>query len=264
MVKPGAFSKSTTLKIAIGAFSLIIIGLLVFAVFVKHIQLSIDSNNLPKIIEASVLDVNQLGAISKFRSSSGHDFSDSSSPCSSMKHYFEAPADIRLRLDGAGSIPQGTPNAITGMAVSSPVTGTIEQIVSEQFPLGKQIYIRSTSAPTFVVRLFHVYLNDSLSRGSRVKAGDQVGYIWRGQTMDVAVEASALTGRHFFSYFEMMSDAVVSEYQKIGLANADQVIISEEARAAAPLQCNGEQFVNSNSSNGGEMYNPEDYFVVTP
>ena len=43
---------------------------------------------LPKFITASHVNISDIAYVSKFRSSAGHDFSDSFEVCCSMKHYF--------------------------------------------------------------------------------------------------------------------------------------------------------------------------------
>jgi hypothetical protein len=43
---------------------------------------------LPKFITASHIEISEIAYVSKFRSSAGHDFSDSFETCCSMKHYF--------------------------------------------------------------------------------------------------------------------------------------------------------------------------------
>ncbi len=43
---------------------------------------------LPKFITASHIKISDISHVSKFRSSAGHDFSDSFEECCSMKHYF--------------------------------------------------------------------------------------------------------------------------------------------------------------------------------
>jgi hypothetical protein len=222
----------------------VLIGFSTVFVSVKGVPaLSLDENNLPKFIKANYINLDDVGYVSQFRSNNGHDFSDATSPCSSMKHYFDFPEDRMLRIGGVKDIPP-TPTVATGEPIYSPVDGTIVGISSENFPLGKQFSIRVASDPQFTVRIFHTYPLDGVAVGKTVKAGEQIGIITKGQGSDIAVEANALTGRTFYSIFEVMSDDLFAQYKAHGATSRDQFILSADYRKQHPLKCEGEQFVD--------------------
>jgi hypothetical protein len=49
------------------------------------------------------------------------------------------------------------------------------------------------------------------------------------------------------SYFEVITDALFSEYSKRGIIHRDDVIISKATRDANPLTCSGDVFVSSDT-----------------
>lgn len=206
---------------------------------------SVDYANPPKIVQADAVDLSHFYSISKFRSGSGHDFSDGTESCRSMKHYFipltttyYEPASIPKTLDPATSTPE-----------YGPIDGTISQMVDEQYPLGKQIYITSTAYPSITIRLFHVFPLSTIKEGQTVKAGDRIGSLLPDQETDISVTIRSGNKEHYVSYFSVMSDSVFAKYQARGITDRDQLIISKAARDASPLTCSGEQFANSNGDN---------------
>jgi len=210
-------------------------------------QSSYTEQNLPQFIKAHYIDIKNIGYISQFRSDNGHDFSDQTSTCSSMKHYFEFPSEQRLDVNGPIGIP-ADPTQQNGVKIYSPVDGTIVDIQSEQFPLGKQIYIQVKDYTDFKVRLFHIYPLATLKVGQSVKAGEQVGIINMGQGTDIAVEARINSSRKFYSIFEVMTDKLFEDYIAKGAKSKNDFILSEEYRKANPLTCNGERFTNTSES----------------
>jgi hypothetical protein len=209
--------------------------------------ISVDQNNLPLFIKSHYIKLENVGSISKFRSNNGHDFSDPTSPCSSMKHYFSFPEATALRISGPADIP-AAPTSANGIPIYSPVDGTIITVESEQFPLGKQIHIRVNSNPEFVVRLFHIYPLETINEGQTITAGTQIGLISNGQGSDIAVEANSLRGRKYYSIFEVMTDNLFKDYTARGATSRDEFILSEEYRKQNPLKCNGEQFVTTGNN----------------
>lgn len=221
---------------------------------------SVDENNLPQFITADFIDLNQVATISKFRSGSGHDFSSHGESCRSMKHYF---APSRQGSQGSyrpGDPPPPAPDPAIGIPIYSPVDGSIISISEEHTPIGKQIAIRPDKAPSFAVRLFHVYAVTGINSLSRVKAGQRIGTIGEHQGTDIAIQAATLKGDQFVSYFQVMADSVFAGYQARGITNRDQLIISRAERDANPLKCTGnreEQFAinyQSDPNYDGEVY----------
>lgn len=202
-----------------------------------------DVDKLSKFIQADWIDISRIGSISKFRSSSGHDFSGNGESCRSMKHYFNAlrtSEDETLINNNHGFPP---PFSLEGaIPVYSPVDGKIVAVESDNENIGQQIYIQPQNYKSFTVRLFHVFLLDGYKKNKSVKAGEQIGNVGRIQNSDIAVSVGGLGSHNFISYFEVMSDSVFAKYQALGIKNREELIITKEYRDAHPLQCNGEQF----------------------
>lgn len=204
---------------------------------------SVSSDNPPKFIQADWIDISRIGNISKFRSSSGHDFSGNGESCRSMKHYFNAlrtSQDETLINNNHGFPP---PFSLDGaIPVYSPVDGKIVMVESDNENVGQQIYIQPQKYSSFTVRLFHIYLLDGYKKGKSVKAGEQIGNVGRIQNSDIAISTGGLGSHSFLSYFEVMPDSVFAKYQALGIKDREELIITKEYRDAHPLQCNGEQF----------------------
>ncbi|MEK7083321.1 MAG: hypothetical protein AAB972_04045, partial [Patescibacteria group bacterium] len=193
-----------------------------------------------KFIQADFIDLSYINAISKFRSGSGHDFSQGSGEtCRSMKHYFNVrrTPEVEQLISHNKGIPPA-PDGKTDISIYSPVDGKIISIESEQMPIGKQIYIRPDSRPDFIVRLFHIYPLSDIKKGVRVKAGQKIGVIGQYQNTDIAI----MRGRKHLSYFEVMPDTIFAKYQALGIKSRKDLIIFKEERDANPLECNGEWF----------------------
>ncbi len=215
----------------------------------------IQADTLPKFIQADWIDLSRIGSISKFRSSSGHDFSGNGETCRSMKHYFNP---IRTQEDqniidrNKGYPP---PFSLDGaIEIYSPVDGKIISVESENSDIGKQVYLRPDNYPEFTIRLFHIFLLDEFKKGSSVKAGERIGSIGRIQNADIAVVKGSPYGRNFISYFEVMTDEIFAKYQALGIKSKNDLILTKEYRDAHPLECNGERFaVNYDQSNSDEF-----------
>lgn len=158
---------------------------------------------LPKFVTASHIAVNQIATVSKFRSSAGHDFSDSFEDCCSMKHYFRPVDYYGTRFSQPIYSPvNGVVLYVTdrsGGSGANDWTVAYEQATGATPPddyLDWDIYIRPDDAPNVWVR--HMHLNpiskirDGISmassrelmratalpaaQGFRVKAGDLIGH----------------------------------------------------------------------------------------
>ena len=165
---------------------------------------------------ADYIELARISRISKFRSGVGHDYSDSTESCRSMKHYF---------------VPSSYP-----VKIFSPVAGTISYLTEEW--AGTQVGIQAGSR-TFVI--FHVNVFSSIKAGQSVAAGQQIGTHIGSQTWsDIAV----WEGERLLSYFNVMTDAVFQNYRNRGVGARADLIISRAARDAAPLTCNGDTFLN--------------------
>ena len=159
----------------------------------------LSETELPRFIERSPIPAEDLVRVSRFRSAAGHDYSDSSSSCCSMKHYL---------------IPRDYDTVRFSQPVVSPVDGVVvyayggrgenESLASFEQRTGVappaeyrdlSLFIRPDAAPNVWVRFFHVsptaeILGDvtmvddlsnmsgdleALGPGHRVSAGDLIG-----------------------------------------------------------------------------------------
>ena len=201
---------------------------------------SIDVTNPDKFIQADFVDLSKIYSISKFRSAEGHDFSGNGETCRSMKHYFGPQVDPTMQMkkeaDGRGIPPE--PDGVHNIAIYSPVDGEIIDIQSERMPVGEQLYIRPSKAKDYTIRLFHVYKNSDIKKGSQLKAGQKIGVISGYSTTDIAIEGGQ---EQFVSYFQVMPDNLFENYIKRGAKSRDDLIVSKEYRDAHPVPCNQEK-----------------------
>jgi hypothetical protein len=203
---------------------------------------------VPQFIQADFIDLDKVFSISKFRSGSGHDFSGNGEQCRSMKHYFNTQENREklLSFEKNNGIPP-KPDGINDISIYSPVDGKIAAVTSEQMPIGQQVYIRPNSNYDYTVRLFHVYLDSGIKKGSKVAAGQKIGVISHYQNTDIAIMGGGF-GENFISYFDVMPDSVFAKYRARGVKNRDELIISKEVRDADPLTCNGEMFARETNN----------------
>ena len=195
----------------------------------------------PRFVTHEFTQLEKIGQISKFRSGAGHDFSDDSETCRSMKHYY-APK------------PEHINNEIE---IYSPVDGFIvemwEDQRGEESATDHQVHIQSEEYPAFTIRLFHVIIDD-LNVGDEVEAGQFLGYAYMADQndhvandFDIAVHVRTRDGRRYIPYFDILSDEVFQAYIDRGATSRAQFIITKEERDANPLSCDGEWFTTSGS-----------------
>lgn len=192
------------------------------------------STDLPQFMQHDFIDPSVIYSVSKFRSAEGHDFSSGNETCRSMKHYFNQQYDMdfaeRTGRNGGITPP---PDGKTDIDIFSPVDGTISQIASERLPIGEQFYIVPDSAKDYTIRLFHVYKADGITKGSHVSAGQKIGVIAKGQTIDVSVERKG----GYVSYFDVMPDYLFKAYQDRGAQSRQEFVITKDYRDAHPVPC---------------------------
>lgn len=226
---------------------LMIFAVIGAAVFVKNKQRnpdirpntptasSEDIANPPKFIQHDIVDLKNIFSISKYRSAEGHDFSDGSETCRSMKHYYNQQFDAAVG-EAAGrnnGIPP-QPNGTTDVTIYAPVDGTISRIEAERMPIGEQLYITPDKAKKYTIRLFHVFKSSGIAQGTHVSAGQKIGVISKGVSMDISVE----TGNRYVSYFNVMSDSVFATYKERGAKGREDFILTKDYRDNHPVPCN--------------------------
>jgi hypothetical protein len=187
----------------------------------------IDKDGIPKFVEKNYIELNNIYRISKYRSSVGHDYSDATEHCRSMKHYFEPKGDVDWST----------------IKIYSPVTGIITRV--EQEWTGTKIEIASDKYPAFRFSIFHI--NTSVFKvDDKVVSGQLLGTHIGSQTysdISVIVNDPTRQGR-MVSFFEVITDNVFNEYSLRGISSRENLIISKADRDANPLTCNGDTFTN--------------------
>ena len=201
---------------------------------------------LPKVVANDFTNVGGfIEDISYFRSSAGHDYSDSFESCRSMKHYFSPREEERKN---------------SNVPVFSPYAGTIVQLNTEEGKnfeddgkTNQRTIVRSSTNPAVLAVIFHVdFDSDGLAAGSTVEAGQQLGYARMerkgsvGHDFDIAMHLNTEEGVHYVSYFDLLDDDVFSGYNGFG-NNRSDFIITESQRDADPLSCDGETFTSEGS-----------------
>ena len=197
------------------------------------------SGDIPQFVSHDYIDLDKIGSVSKFRSGSGHDYSDDYETCRSMKHYYHPHS----------SVPDWT-----SVNIYSPVDGTIVDLSDSN---GTRVTIQSSLNPAYQFIIFHVGILPEIIKGHEVTAGEHIGNHANNSTIsDIAVRIFTLHDgmprKQLISYFDVMTDRLFSDYQTRGLQNRGDAIISPADRDNDPLHCNGEEFY----LNKGEAMHP--------
>ncbi len=203
-------------------------------------------DTLPRVVRSDFTNVaGFIEDISYFRSSAGHDYSDSFESCRSMKHYFSPREEERKN---------------TNVPVYSPFAGTIVQLNTEEGGgfvddgiTNQRTMILSEDNSAVLAVIFHIDLQSAgLTVGSSVEAGQQLGHArmesHRGvvHDFDIAMHLNTADGVRYISYFELLDEDVFSGYIGFGSYRSD-FIITESQRNADPLTCDGETFTSNGS-----------------
>jgi len=176
-----------------------------------------------QFIVANPLDLSEISAFSPFRSCMGHDESGYNmdgveEKYRSMKHYIILKQDVK--------------NA----KVMAPFDGIITEILDDG-QRGVQVWITPHVNPHWRFVFYHITLESPLDTGSKVKAGQLIGYA------DVVESMNFDFGlRKFYHYkgpsiyetpFYHMSEAVLDDYAKYGVTK-NNMVISKTYRDANP------------------------------
>jgi hypothetical protein len=218
------------------------------------------SNPFPQFVRKDYLPLSEMESITKFRSGVGHDYSDQYESNRSMKHYYAPKPQYR---EGNGTNHD--------LKVFSPINGTITEIKPESRILsngqfqGYQIHLTPDNYQMFDVILFHVNYLPGISVDLHVTAGTWLGYadMRESYTSDIAVACVYAAppvynwggppdrGLKYLSVFQVMDEALFAQYQKRGVSNRTEPIISKEFRDAHPVT-------------DWMSYNPDDWVVLLP
>jgi len=205
----------------------------------------VNSNGIPQIAQSDYIQLSKVAVISRFRSGEGHDYSDDFEHCRSMKHYYSFATNVNS----------------ADVRIFAPVTGIITRETAEQTTnSGTQVWITPTNYPAFDFVLFHVNLTNTLPVGATVTNGQPIGWFGGANSVvtgsDVAVWVTTPTGRKLLSFFQLMTPSVFNAYAARGITNLNQVIISQAARDADPLDCNGQTFASPGSITNDVVLTP--------
>lgn len=201
----------------------------------------IDAHGIPKLVNSVYLDLTQTGAggaplinrISKFRSSAGHDYSDSYECCRSMKHYFVGPT--------------------SATRIYAPVTGVVAWRDASG---GADINIASDEQPAFVFTVMHPVLDRTFIVGEHLTEGEPIGYhvddfTWSDIVVSVddgkgiAKTCGEGPSGRLVSYFDTMTDEAFQVFVDRGVATRAKLIISRDERDTDPPVCVGSSFDGS-------------------
>ena len=201
------------------------------------------SEDIHQFVDHDYIDLDKIEYVSKFRSGSGHDYSDDYESCRSMKHYYH---------------PHSSVTDWTSVNIYSPVDG---KIVDLSVSNGTRVTIQSSLNPAYQFIIFHVAILPGIIKGREVTAGEHIGNHANNSTIsDIAVRIFTLNEgmpkKQLVSYFDVMTDRLFSDYQARGLLNREDAIISAEDRDNDPLNCSGEEFY----LNEGEAMHPDGGF----
>lgn len=226
--------------IGLAILTLMVVAVISFFVFAPHMLFQFNPADVPPIT-ANPVQLDQIFAVSLFRSGIGHDYSFSSwdgETCRSMKHYFNWDRN-NVNGQAVRSLPTTDhPN----IQVYAPFDGTITENYQDSTPLGTQVHIASAKNPAYFVRLFHIDLLPTLHVGSSIKSGQMVGTIGPKDGMDISYEAQLFPGKEvFLSIFDYMTPQAFAPYAAKGFKPSDFVLTRAQADAKN-YQCNGETF----------------------
>ncbi len=208
-----------------------------------------------RFVDTSFTELDKIERISLFRSSAGHSYVDGCETCRSMKHYFAPYAAWRMN---------------DAVEVYAPVNGTIVSIQDEGHgasvgDTNKQVRIRSSAHPDYTFVLFHVDLTAPVvTPGSLVTAGQVLGHARLeypdipevADNFDIGVRVHTAFGERFVSWFDVLTDAAFAAYVARGASARSDFVISEAARDADPLTCDGEAFTSTGTLNAWVMLDP--------
>jgi hypothetical protein len=224
-------------KLVIITITIVVIGSTVGILGFLFLPTLLDSAGpIPQFVENDWIDLEYITSISKFHSTIGHGYPEEDHPTSD-KHYFNP------------FIAYGSTNDT--IKVYSPVRTRVIKIEWEQHILsdgtirGQQIHLQSIEHPSITFIYFHINIEPTgLSLNQELAPGQWIGYCdcREGCNTDIAIYRS----NHVISWFQVISDALLSNYQARGISNRSMMIKSEEEIAYSTSL--GYDFGNSDPS----------------
>ena len=189
----------------------------------------IDKDGIPKFVKTNYIELSKIYRISKYRSSVGHDYSDASEQCRSLKHYFEPKNSVDW----------------TTVKIYAPVKGTITR--AEQEWAGTKLEIESEDNPAFRFSIFHINTLKQFNVDDKITEWEFLGTHIGSQTysdISVIVNDPSKQGR-MVSFFDVMTYALFKEFSDRGMSSRSDVIIPKASRDSNPLTCNGDTFTST-------------------
>lgn len=231
---------------------LLIIGIVLIIVIGSFLAIKIITNNnsKPPTLTANFIDIEKVERISKFRSCQGHIVipTDESETKRNMKHY----VIIKPEFRGKDTVK-----------LYAPYDGWISGFFSNTNDgLEGEIWLSNGNEWEFSFE--HIHVLPSINVGTRVKAGDLLGYVPdKGFDVVYAVGASSqkvIDGWNspfvkLDSAFLHMDAATFSQYQNLGVSNPETFIYTKDFRDNNPCEYRDKQ--------GGlnDFAHPEDWIT---
>jgi len=191
----------------------------------------IETKGIPKFVNTNFIEIIRIYRISKYRSAVGHDYSDASEQCRSLKHYFEPKPDVDW----------------TTVKIYSPVKGIVTRV--EQEWAGVKLEIESEQYSAFRLSIFHINTAKQYNINDKVTEGEYLGTHISSQTysdISVIVNDPSKQGR-MVSFFDVITDELFKEFSSRGLNSRSDAIIPKALRDANPLTCNGDTFTSTDT-----------------
>ena len=190
-----------------------------------------------RFVVSNPLDLSQIVAFSTYRSCAGHDFRG---PVASTGKFEDTPRSMKHYVKVLPEL-HGQNGVVKALA---PFDGKIYDVDDDAGGPGDQaIWLApNTKSPRqWQFIFFHIDLDDSLKKGSEIKAGQLIGTanMTRGQSegtdnFDIAVKFMRPMHRPAVDEpFAHMASNVLAEYAKYGITQTN-VVIPKEKRDARP------------------------------
>lgn len=186
---------------------------------------------IPMFVNQNFIELDKISSISRYRSGYGHDFSQGTGEnCRSMKHY----------LLPKGTIPGEYKPQNELIKYFAPVDGTITKMhyTKNQYGTEARFDIDSTEYPAFSFSFFHVKLLEDLKEGTKVSAGQHIGYIAGDAHGEIAVMVkTSRSDVSLVSFFDVITDSLFEEYKRRGVQARENFIIPKDKRDQYSLEC---------------------------